>query len=214
MVPAARVINGLLIAFLVIASACNSGQSGASMNESDGDVSLGESVPDRSHDVGVGTATSELSETESSGILSLGQSVPDKPEDVAVGAATTEIKRDSPAFREISKNTNSDIIFKDEEPAGVPDHFMTARLKEKVDALAKLVQVEWPGKMLRVTEAWDEQHEHRSKSLHYEARAVDITVSDRDSGKLGRLGRLAVKAGFDWVFYEDARHIHASVKKE
>ena len=144
--------------------------------------------------------------------LSQGEKVPNKSENDVVGAATTKIKRNTTNFNSLKKNTNPDIVFKDEEQ-GQADHFMTERLKEKVDALAKKVKEEWPGKKLRITEAWDEQDEHSANSTHYEARAVDITVSDQDNTKLGRLGQLAVDAGFDWVFFENAFHIHASVKK-
>lgn len=144
--------------------------------------------------------------------LTLHQKVPNKSESEAVGAIIKKVSRDSPEFQTFVKNTNPDIVFKDEEQTGA-DMMMTARLSEKLDALAILVKAEFPGVRLRITEAWDENIEHSGNSTHYEGRAADMTTFPVDSGKLGLLGGLAVKAGFDWVFFENDKHIHASVSR-
>jgi len=144
--------------------------------------------------------------------LVLGQKVPNQPERDVVGAATGKIRRNTAEFNALTRNTNADVVFKNEEGTGA-DQMMTSKLSEKVDALAALVKSEWSGVKLRITEAWDENDEHGANSVHYEARAVDITTSDLAGSKLGRLGRLAVDAGFEWVFFENSAHIHASVSR-
>lgn len=144
--------------------------------------------------------------------LALGQRIPNKSEKDVSGVIAAKIKRDTPEFLALISNINQDIVFKDEEATGA-DRMMTVKLQEKLDALAVLVKQAFPGKKLRVTECWDENDEHSAGSLHYEGRAADLTVSDRDSAKLGKLAWLAVEAGFDWVLYEDSNHVHVSVSK-
>ncbi len=146
------------------------------------------------------------------GDLSEGQRVPNASEVSTCGAIAKRIARGDPEFARLVRNENAAIAFKDEEGTGA-DRLMSARLGRRLDVLAAQVSAEWPGIKLRVTEAWDENGEHLGASLHYEGRAADITTSDGDTTRLGRLGRLAVDAGLDWVFYENKLHVHVSVRK-
>jgi hypothetical protein len=146
-------------------------------------------------------------------VLTLHQKVPDVSEAEAVGPFRAAILRDSPEFRQLVKDENPNIVFKSEEANKDDDRTMTPRLSENVNRLAELVQAEFPTIKLRITEAWDDSGIHAPTSRHLEGRAVDMTTSDRDGRKLGRLAGLAVEAGFDWVFFEDSLHVHASVKR-
>ena len=144
--------------------------------------------------------------------LSSGEYRPSAPEAQVSGGIERPVTRRQAAFAGLVRADSAHVLFKDEEGTGA-DRLMSPRLREKVQALGLLVDQQWPGVKLRVTEAWDENAEHGDKSLHYEGRAADLTTSDRDSRKLGCLASLAVRAGFDWVYFEGSTHVHASVKR-
>jgi hypothetical protein len=143
-------------------------------------------------------------------VLAPGERVPAQSEAATVGSFHGQVPRNSP---KLVKNLNTDIVFANDE-GNDDDRYMTPRLKEKTDLLASLVMQEWPGVRLRVTDAWDEGEGHSSTSRHYEGRAVDLTTYPKDRSKLGRLCGLAVQARYDWVFYENDQHIHASVIRD
>lgn len=144
--------------------------------------------------------------------FALGEHRPARAEADTVGALSAPVVRGSASFSALERCEAPGIVFKDEERSGADRH-MTPRLCAGLARLSRLVGAEWPGVELRVTEAWDDRGEHGPTSLHYEGRAADLTTSDRDGGKLGRLGRLAVDAGLDWVLFEDPSHVHVSVAR-
>lgn len=141
-----------------------------------------------------------------------GEHRPEATEGQTVGRAEQPVARGSTGFSRLVPAEHPAILFKDEERTGA-DRLMSPRLRAALYRLADQVRREWPNVSLRVTEAWDENQEHGGKSLHYEGRAADLTTSDLDSNKLGRLAVLAQKAGFDWVYYESRTHVHASVAR-
>jgi hypothetical protein len=144
--------------------------------------------------------------------LALGERMPNEPEARVVGEADAPIARSSAAFKSLIDCEDCPFIFKDEE-RNKSDRLMTPRLRRGLTQLSRLVSQTWPKLELRVTEAWDDRREHGAGSVHYEGRAADITTSDQDPAKLGKLAALAVRAGFDWVYYENASHVHVSVKR-
>src|SRR5262245_21932133 len=119
------------------------------------------------------------------GALELGGGVQRKTEQEAIGQVSVRVSRSMPDYRQLLRNRSAEIVFKDEESTGA-DRMMTARLERRLMALNRLVQREWDGLSVRVTEAWDENGEHGPSSAHYEGRAADLTTSDIDPSKLGR----------------------------
>lgn len=151
--------------------------------------------------------------------LVLRQHVPNTAESAlaASGPAEGRIERDTDGFRCLVVNDNPDVVFKNDERNG-DDLRMSVRCRAAVNELSLLVINRWPGLRLRVTEAWhDSPAPNRGASgdsLHLEGRAVDVTTSDRDRRKLGLLARLAVDAGFDWVYFATRSHVHCSVRSD
>jgi hypothetical protein len=142
--------------------------------------------------------------------LEIGEARPPIAESEASGSLTSPIKRGSKRFEQLVECRSPRVVFKNEEGTNA-DRMMTPRLRSKLDRLGERIGTEWVGLRLRVTEAWDEDGEHSGKSLHYEGRAADLTTSDRDPDKLGRLAALAAEVGFDWV-YRERTHVHVSVR--
>ncbi len=152
------------------------------------------------------------SERQSDGCCLLpGQFLPNSAERDISGQIAGPVRRGSSQFLSLVRVDDENIVFKDEEGTGADRH-MTRRLRARLLVLSGLIEREWPNVRLRVTEAWDETQEHARGSLHYEGRAADITTSDLDRRKLGRLAKLAVSVGFDWVYFEDGSHVHVSVR--
>ena len=130
------------------------------------------------------------------------------------------------------------VSFKNEETAGAwhrnavagqsyrdEDFLMDPNAEAALTVLQDLVAREWydpyTGEsvtQLRLTEAFDSMVEHSRLSTHYQGRGIDLTLTPVPAPGAqnrrfwyGRLARLSVCAGFDYVFYENNLHVHASV---
>ncbi len=136
------------------------------------------------------------------------------------GRMVCRIERGSCAYERLVGLVEPSIVYKQEEspPFDGEDILIHPALIAPLARLNELVQLEWGGlAQLRVTDAYDSQLDHdppqidpaRAYSLHYEGRAIDLTLSPVDHSKYGRLCALAHCAGFDWVLHEGT-HCHAS----
>ena len=142
----------------------------------------------------------------------------------ASGLMTCRIERDTCAYDLMVGLLDPTIIYKQEEefPFSTEDILMHPAVVQPLSRLSQLVLAEWDGQIaLRVTDAYDSLLEHdlnqtdltRKYSLHFEGRAVDLTLWPVDQSRYGRLCALALCAGFDWVDNEGT-HCHASLRTE
>ena len=134
------------------------------------------------------------------------------------------LERDSCGYNQLVGLVDASIVFKAEElpPFDTEDILMHPAMISPLARLNQLVQAEWGGAyQLRVTDAYDSLLEHDPPesepsgrySLHYEGRAIDLTLWPVDYSQYGRLCALAHCAGFDWV-HNEVTHCHASIKAE
>lgn len=134
------------------------------------------------------------------------------------------LERDSCGYNHLVGILDPTIKFKQEEtpPFDTEDILMHPAMILPLSRLNQLVQAEWGGAVqLRVTDAYDSLLEHDPPesepatrySLHYEGRAIDLTLWPVDQSQYGRLCALAHCAGFDWVL-DEGNHCHASIRAE
>jgi hypothetical protein len=134
------------------------------------------------------------------------------------------LERDSCGYNQLLGILDPSIVYKREEnpPYDTEDILVHPAMIPPLSRLNHLVQTEWGGKFkLRVTDAYDSLLEHDPPesepitrySLHYEGRAIDLTLWPVDQSQYGRLCALAHCAGFDWVLNEGT-HCHASIRAE
>lgn len=140
---------------------------------------------------------------------------------IASGRMVCRIERGSCAYYKMVGLLDSTIIFKQEEtpPFNTEDILLHPAMLAPLSRLSQMVLAEWAGMyQLRVTDTYDSLLEHdleqnnpnRKYSLHFEGRAVDLTLWPVDRSQYGRLCALAHCAGFDWVHHE-GDHCHASI---
>lgn len=128
-------------------------------------------------------------------------------------------------WRFVDSLGNYYLIVKDEEAPQFKgsDYYMSARTRTCVKELASQVFRATNGKVIiRITEAYSDRKDgdkpHERGSLHYQGQAVDVTaVAVRSRAlvpsELGRIGYFAWRSGCDFVWFEDASHLHVGIQE-
>lgn len=92
------------------------------------------------------------------------------------------------------------------------DHMVHRSVVAPLKRVIRLV--EGNGGKLKIHEAYRCTGVHKTRSLHREGRALDLTC---EKLSLSELAKLCWIAGFDWVYYEAPKgggeHVHCSVKR-
>lgn len=97
------------------------------------------------------------------------------------------------------------------------DRVMSSRLLSVLNKLQRKARISMSDK-LRVLEAWDEPYDGHAQgdsadgSLHYEGRAVKVTLSSGDTNKLSQLSNFAICLGADYVEHKGT-HLYIAAKK-
>jgi len=120
---------------------------------------------------------------------------------------------------EYSANNHDNKTFSN--PKNNYNHYIHPKLISPLEELARLIKEYDPELRLRVTSAyrnWEVWY-HYYNSLHHVGRAVDVTLYDIKDNLIPReahslLYNFSIKAGFDWVYFEDKYHFHLSIKPD
>lgn len=152
----------------------------------------------------------------------IGDRIPNVTETEASGGLRDVIAVGSPDYALLVNNVNPAIHF-EEDLLGI-SHLMTSRLHAKLDLLVSLMQdatavFGTDSPLLNVSRAYrfppmPAGTIPAAVSLHNEARAARLSLGAGVQGNLSELMRFAQAAGFDWVHYADAWHLHVSVTQD
>jgi hypothetical protein len=118
----------------------------------------------------------------------IGSSLPEAPEEEVTGAATAVIDRTSPEYASLVPCA-----------AGPSTCLVLPAVRRSLDTLRAQVLSKWPGTTVVVLCGLDLEYVHGTSSPHYEARSVELRLSDGDTEKLGTFAEFARDSGFDWV---------------